>query len=93
VKVLDRRLTAEDGVNGFAEGAGALAVNDAKAVYPFPETGFDVIRYELLDFSGTKRVEVEFAVDGDLDRSISGIRGLWRFLGHDRGGPRLRAMG
>ena len=68
-------MAPKNGVNGFAQGAGALAVNDAQLEYLFFQTGVDVVWNEILGLGGTEGVQIEDTVYGQCDR-LSGIVGI-----------------
>lgn len=60
-------VLCEDGVNGLPELAGAFAVDDSDSQDALVRTGLKVIRNEVLDLPRTEGVQIEDAVDGDLD--------------------------
>ena len=67
-------MPCQDRVHGPAKVSNALAVNDSDAKYPAFETCLEVIRDEILDFLRPERVEVQHAIDRQIDggRSVVG---------------------
>jgi len=60
-------IAFEEFVDGFAEGAGAFAVNDADSSDAKFKTLFDVVGDKVAEFVGAEGVEIEFPIDGDFD--------------------------
>ena len=58
------------GVNDGAENPFALAVNDANMRDALLLAFFEVVRDQRLDLGGTKSVQVEGAVNGEVDRFV-----------------------
>lgn len=50
--------------------ANAFSVDNADAKNPLYQAGFKVIRDQFLDFTRAKRVQIQNAVDGQLNRLI-----------------------
>ena len=64
----DERRAAKMVVDGFAQRAGAFAVDDADFGQAAGEAGLKVGGEQLLEVLGSKRVQVQFTGDGDLER-------------------------
>lgn len=54
-------------MHGFAKRAGALAVNDAHLEDATFHTSIQVIIYQPMNFAGLERMQVQHAIDGELD--------------------------
>ena len=60
----------QDGLDGAAQDADPLAVDDADAQDASLGAGVEVVPDQILDLAGLKRVEIQDAVDGHLDRLL-----------------------
>jgi hypothetical protein len=68
VKGNNPRVPFQQGMNGSAEMANAFPVNDADAQNPALAASLEVIWNNVFDVSRAKRVQVENAVNGQLNR-------------------------
>jgi hypothetical protein len=69
----DLGMFGEEGVDGAAEVADAFAVDDADLEEALVLTGGEVFEEEVLDLARVEGVEVEHAVNGQLDRAGAGF--------------------
>ncbi|MDB6018159.1 MAG: hypothetical protein JWR19_2648 [Pedosphaera sp.] len=63
----DLGMISEEGVDGAAEMADAFAVDDANLEDVFFLTGSEIIEDEVLHFAGLEAVQIQHAVDGEVD--------------------------
>lgn len=71
------RMTREQGVHCAPQVADAFSVNDPHLENALLATGFEVISDEILHFFRPEGMEVEHAVDGELD-GIGHTAGMYR---------------
>lgn len=70
MKFRDVGAFLEKAMNGFAQLSDAFAVNDAHPQNPARPAFVQIIRYERFHIARSKRVQVQHAINRQLDRFI-----------------------
>ena len=74
----DEGVSLEDGVDGGAQGAATLSMDDPKGEEPLGLRGFDELRDEGPDLGGAESVQVDHTVERQGDE-VRGEVGFWGY--------------